>query len=94
MKITKQEIVREALELIGATATNNQIRNYGKRKYQINLQANDIWATCGSEKERRFNDVTFTELKQIGRDSRKYGSLNRLLTVAKCADSKGKGVGE
>ena len=51
MKITKQEIVREALELIGATATNNQIRNYGKQQYQINLQANDIWATCGSKKE-------------------------------------------
>ena len=51
MKITKQEIVREALDLIGSSATNNQIRNYGKQKYQINLQANDIWATCGSKKE-------------------------------------------
>jgi hypothetical protein len=92
MKISKQEIIREAVELIGAAATNNQIRNYGKQKYEVELAANDIWATCGSEKQRRFNDVTYTELKQIEKDSQKYGGLTRLIQVANCADSMAKAI--
>lgn len=85
--ISKQEIIREAVEAIGATATNNDIRNYAKTKYEKDVQPKDIWTQCGSEKQRRFNDVTYTELKQIERDSRKYGGLTRLLQVARCADS-------
>ena len=84
----KQEIFREALEFIGAKATNSQIRTYASKKYGVHVEANDIWHAAGNEKQRKFNDVTFTELTQIGRDAKKYGSLERLLTVAKCADSK------
>ena len=84
----KQEIIREALEFIGAKATNAQIRSYASKKYGVHVEANDIWHAAGNEKQRKFNDVTFTELTQIGRDAKKYGSLERLLTVAKCADSK------
>ena len=86
--INKQEIIREALEFIGAKATNSQIRTYASKKYGVHVEANDIWHAAGNEKQRKFNDVTFTELTQIGRDAKKYGSLERLLTVAKCADSK------
>ena len=88
MTISKQQIIRNAVEALGAKATNTDIRSYAKRKYGKEVKANDIWASLGSQKQRRFNDITYTELKQIERDSRKYGSLNRLLQVAQCADSK------
>jgi hypothetical protein len=90
MTISKQQIIREAVEVVGAKATNNDIRNYAHRKYGIDVKANDIWASVGSEKQRRFNDVTYTDLINVERDSRKYGSLQRLLQVVQCADSKTK----
>ena len=87
MKMTKQGIIREAIEVLGHKASNAEIKNYAKKKFDIEVRPKDIWAQCGSEKLRRFNDVTYAELQRVEKDSKKYGSLSKLIRVAKCAYS-------
>jgi 8-oxo-dGTP pyrophosphatase MutT (NUDIX family) len=91
MELNRQAMVREALEELGAKATNAQIRSYAENKYGITLRANDIWKSAGRERDRQFNDVTVSELTQVKKDIRRYGSLQRLQTVCKAAECKGVG---
>ncbi len=86
--MSKQEMIREALEVVGKTASNSAIRSYVKRTHGIEVQSNEIWAAAGREKDRNFNDVSYEELKNVTKDAKRYGSVKRLITVAQAAEMK------
>ena len=80
---TKTEIIKEAIQIIGDSATNREIRRYAKEKYGISsLGANALCYAAGNQRERKIKDVTVEELSLIKKASKDFESLERLITCA------------
>lgn len=86
--MSRSENAREALEVLGKSATNKEIREYVKDKYDIDLKGNELWRVAGSQRDRKFKEVTYEELVNVNRDAKRYGSISRLSVVAQAAEMK------
>ena len=86
--ISRSAMGREALKVLGQAASNEEIREYVKEKYDVELKGNELWRIAGSQRDRKFKEVTYEELVNVNRDAKRYGSLSRLSVVAQAAEQK------
>jgi hypothetical protein len=83
--ISRSAMAREALKVLGQTASNKAIREYVKEKYDVELKGNELWRIAGNQKDRTLKEVTYEELVNVNHDAKKYGSLARLSLAVQAA---------